>query len=627
MCGIVGYVGTQTGCGRRRRGPAAAGVPRVRLRRRRGRRRRRPGTCARRPASWPTSRTLLAERPAARQSTIGIGHTRWATHGAPTDRNAHPHVDDDGTRRGHPQRDHRELRRAARRARGAAVTSCARDTDTEVVAHLLERAYAETGDDLAEAMRAVCRRLEGAFTLVARRTRRTRRRRRRPPQLPAGRRARRRRELPRLRRRRVHRAHPRGDRARPGPGRRAAAATASRVTDFDGAPVDGERVPRRLGRRRRREGRLRLLHAQGDRRAAAGRRRHPARPHRRRRRAARWTRCGCPTRTCATIDKIFIIACGTAYHAGLHREVRDRALDPDARARSSSPREFRYRDPMLDRDTLVIAISQSGETMDTLMALRHAREQGARVLGDLQHQRLDDPARVRRRALHPRRPRGRGRVDQGVPDPDRRLLPGRALPRAGARHASSATRSRARRASSPTMPGARSTRCSTRSSRCARSRASSSDAKAVLFLGRHVGYPVALEGALKLKELAYMHAEGFAGRRAQARADRADRGGPAGRRRRAVAARAQRRCTTRSSVEHPGGPGPRRAHDRDRRGGRRAPSRRTPTTLIRVPAVPTLLQPLVATVPLQVLRVRAGDRRTGYDVDQPRNLAKSVTVE
>ena len=112
---------------------------------------------------------MLAERPLP-AATIGIGHTRWATHGGPTDRNAHPHLSADGTRRRDPQRDHRELRRAARRARGAPASSSRSDTDTEVVAHLLAAAYAEPPEGagrLAEAMRAVCRRLEGAFTLVA----------------------------------------------------------------------------------------------------------------------------------------------------------------------------------------------------------------------------------------------------------------------------------------------------------------------------------------------------------------------------------------------------------------------------------------------------------------------------
>ena len=133
------------------------------------------------------------------------------------------------------------------------------------------------------------------------------------------------------------------------------------------------------------------------------------------------------------VDKIFIVACGTAYHAGL---VAKYAIEHWTRipCEVELASEFRYRDPVLDRSTLVVAISQSGETMDTLMALRHAKDAEGPGAGDLQHQRLHHPARVRRRALHPRRARDRGRLDQGVPDPARRLLPGRPAPGPGPRH-------------------------------------------------------------------------------------------------------------------------------------------------------------------------------------------------
>ena len=223
------------------------------------------------------------------------------------------------------------------------------------------------------------------------------------------------------------------------------------------------------------------------------------------------------------IDKIIIIACGTSFHAGL---VAKYAIEHWCRipVEVEFASEFRYRDPILTASTLVVAISQSGETADTLQAMRHAREQRLEGARDLQHQRLDHPARVRRRDLHPRRPRDRRRVDQGVPHPARRLLPPRALPRAGQGHP---LRRRDRPGHGPARRDARRTsrRCSARPRRSARSPATTSDSRSVLFLGRHVGYPVALEGALKLKEIAYIHAEGFAGRRAQARADRARRAG------------------------------------------------------------------------------------------------------
>ena len=106
------------------------------------------------------------------------------------------------------------------------------------------------------------------------------------------------------------------------------------------------------------------------------------------------------------IDKIIIIACGTAFYAGL---VAKYAIEHWTRipCEVELASEFRYRDPILTHSTLVVAISQSGETADTLQAIRHARRAAVEGAGDLQHQRLDDPARVRRGDLHPRRPRDR----------------------------------------------------------------------------------------------------------------------------------------------------------------------------------------------------------------------------
>ena len=209
------------------------------------------------------------------------------------------------------------------------------------------------------------------------------------------------------------------------------------------------------------------------------------------------------------VDKIIIIACGTAFYAGL---VAKYAIEHWTRipCEVELAHEFRYRDPILTRSTLVVAISQSGETADTLMAIRHARAAALEGAGDLQHQRLDDPARVRRGHLHPRRARDRGRLDQGLHHPGDRLLPARALPRPGARARRTATRSPRVVAELGEMPGHVQRMLDGADELYDAGRASSPDAKSVLFLGRHVGYPVALEGALKLKELAYIHAEGFA---------------------------------------------------------------------------------------------------------------------
>ena len=247
------------------------------------------------------------------------------------------------------------------------------------------------------------------------------------------------------------------------------------------------------------------------------------------------------------VDKIVIIACGTAYHAGL---IAKYAIEHWTRipCEVELASEFRYRDPILDRGRRWSSRSrQSGETMDTLMAAA-ARARAARPgAGDLQRQRLDDPARVRR-ACSTRTP--------GPRSPSRR--PRRSSPRSSpcylvalylaqvrgtkwgdeiARHDRDCSRDDA---------GEGRRRCSTRSSRCARWPVELADAKAVLFLGRHVGYPGGARGRAQAQG-ARLHARrGLRGGRAQARPDRADRGGPAGRRRRAVAARPAASCTTRS---------------------------------------------------------------------------------
>ena len=164
MCGIVGYVGEKQALavvvdGLRRleyRGYDSAGVAvvaddRLDVRKKAGK--------------LANLETLLGSDPLP-QSTIGIGHTRWATHGGPTDANAHPHVSEDGTVAVIHNGIIENFAELRAELHGAGVTLRS-DTDTEVVAHLLASVLPEVGNDLAEAMRQVCRRLDGAFTLVA----------------------------------------------------------------------------------------------------------------------------------------------------------------------------------------------------------------------------------------------------------------------------------------------------------------------------------------------------------------------------------------------------------------------------------------------------------------------------
>ena len=382
------------------------------------------------PASSPTS-TRRSPTTRCRRPTTGIGHTRWATHGAPNDRNAHPHLGAHAAgSRWCTTGSSRTSRRCAPSSRPTA-TRCVSETDTEVAAHLLELA--------ARRGRRPHRRDAARVPPARGGVHAGRGRRagpdpggRRPAQLAAGGRHRRGRELRRLRRRGVHRAHPRGARARPGPGRH-------------------DHPRRRRGHRLRR--RARRGHAATT---STGTSRPPRRAATTGSCARRSTssRARSPTRCSAgttpqgllqldemrisedelrEVDKIIIVGCGTAYYAGM---VAKYAIEHWTRipCEVELAHEFRYRDPILDprhagrRDQ---PVRRDRRHPDGDPARARAALQGA---GDLQHQRLDDPARVRRGDLHPRRARDRRRLHQGLHDPAGRVLPARALPRAGPGH-------------------------------------------------------------------------------------------------------------------------------------------------------------------------------------------------
>jgi glucosamine--fructose-6-phosphate aminotransferase (isomerizing) len=620
MCGIVGYVGPQDSLdvvleGLRRleyRGYDSAGVAVLadgRL------------STAKKAGKLANLEKVLAEE-ALPASTIGIGHTRWATHGGPTDRNAHPHVSADGS----VAVIHNGIienfasLRAEIEATGVEFTS---ETDTEVVAHLLAAVYAEAPagpDRLAGAMRAVSRRLEGAFTLVATHAAE-------PDRLVASRRnsplvvgvgegeyfvgsdvaafiAHTRQALDVGQDQVVLLDRERG----------------VTVTDFDGTVVEPT---------------ARTVDWDAEAAEKGGYDWFMLKEIAEQPQAVADTLLGrlgpagelvldevrLSDQELRDVDKVFVVACGTAYHAGL---IAKYAIEHWTRipVEVELASEFRYRDPVLDRSTLVVVISQSGETMDTLMALRHAKEQKARVLAICNANgstipRESDAVLYTHAGPEVAVASTKGFLTQVVAcylvglflaqvrgvkytDEVAAIVEDlRKLPDAVAR----------------VLEGMEPVR------ELARSLAGEDT---LLFLGRHVGYPVALEGALKLKELAYIHAEGFAaGELKHGSIALIDQGTPvvvvvpSPRSRESVHGKVV------SNIQEVRARGARTiviAEDGDEDVVPYADH------LIRVPRTPTLLAPVVTTVPLQVLACEIAATR-GLDVDQPRNLAKSVTVE
>ena len=512
MCGIVGYVGSDEALpivleGLRRleyRGYDSAGVAVLA-----------DGlTVRKRAGKLAELEAALAIEPIA-GGTTAMGHTRWATHGAPTDENAHPHLDCSGRvaviHNGIVE-NHQELR-ASLEKDGHAFAS---ETDTEVVAHLIEAAL-DAESDLTAAVRSVVARLEGAYSLVVLLGRPPRRAGRREGLFADGGRARHRRDDPCLRHPRGAGAHPVGRAAGGGPdrddlGRRARDHDAGRHARRRRADHGG------LGRHRRAEGRLRLVHAQGDRRAARRDPRHAGRAHTRRTAPAR--RAAHPRRRAARGLEGVRRRMRHGVPLGARREVRDRALDAPAGR---------------DRDRQRVPLSRPGDGAGHADARRvavrrddrHARGGAARPAAGLagdrghEHGRVLARARGRRRALHPRRPRDRRRLDQDVRDADGRAAAGGALPGAGARH--EVPRGDRRRAGG----AVRAARAGRARDRARRARAR--DRRAVRRCARLPVHraahrvPGRARGRAQAEGAVLRARVGLPGRRAEARPDRADR--------------------------------------------------------------------------------------------------------
>jgi glucosamine--fructose-6-phosphate aminotransferase (isomerizing) len=551
-------------------------------------------------------------------ATTAIGHTRWATHGPPTDPNAHPHLDEHG-RVAVIHNGIIENFAALRAELEAAGTSLASDTDTEVVAHLLAAVLDGVGGDLAEAMRQVCRRLTGAFTLVAVATGA-------PGRVVAARRnsplvvglgdgenfvgsdvsafMTYTRSAMEVADDQVVDLTPDGVTLTDLSGREAPRTEFTIDWDVEAAEKGGydyfmlkeiaeqpKAVADTLLGRLGTDGRLTLDEMRLS------------------------------EEEIRDIDKVIITACGTAFHAGL---VAKYAIEHWTRipCEVEMASEFRYRDPIVDRQTLVIAISQSGETMDTLMALRHAREQGARVLAICNTNgatipRESDAVLYTRAGLEIAVASTKAFLTQLVAC----YLVGLYLAQVrGTKWGDEIAEVLDAVADLPAKVDQ-----VLETMQPVRELAHELGAvPSVLFIGRHVGFPVALEGALKLKEIAYMHAEAFA----------------AGELKHGPIALVEPGVPVVVVVPSPRGRSV--LHDKIVSNIQEVRARGAVTIvvaeqgdeavvpyadhLIRVPVTATLLQPVVATVPLQVFACEMAALR-GFDVDQPRNLAKSVTVE
>ncbi|WP_241386058.1 glutamine--fructose-6-phosphate transaminase (isomerizing) [Rhodococcus sp. CH91] len=552
--------------------------------------------------------------------TAGMGHTRWATHGRPTDRNAHPHRDASGKvavvhngiiENFAPLRE--ELEKSG--------VELASDTDTEVAVHLVARAYEEgpTAGNFVDSARSVLRRLEGAFTLVF-----------------------------------AHADHPgtivAARRSTPlvvgvGDGEMFIASDVAAfieftreavelgqdqvvvitedsytVTDFDGnSEVDTRpfTIDWDLAAAEKGGHDYFMLKEIEEQPAAVA---DTLRGHFVDGRIV-LDEQRLSDQELRDIDKVFVVACGSSYHSGL---VAKYAIEHWTRlpVEVELASEFRYRDPVLDRSTLVVAISQSGETADTLEAVRHAKDQKARVLAVCN----TNGAQIPREAdavLYTRTgPEiGVASTKAFLAQMAANYLVGLALAQArGTKYPDEVAREYQDLAAMPEkiaelLTGMDPVRALAREL---------SDSPAVLFLGRHVGYPVALEGALKLKELAYMHAEGFA----------------AGELKHGPIALIEDGLPV--IVVMPSPKGRAVLHSKLLSNIREIQARGAVTVVIaeegdetvrpfadhlfEIPSAPSLLQPLLSTVPLQVFAAEVAQSR-GYDVDKPRNLAKSVTVE
>ncbi|MBV7303082.1 glutamine--fructose-6-phosphate transaminase (isomerizing) [Corynebacterium sp. TAE3-ERU2] len=549
-----------------------------------------------------------------------VGHTRWATHGRPTDNNAHPHLSADGkvaiVHNGIIE-NFAVLREELEHS-GVELLS---DTDSEVAAHMLAAAYneGETKGDFQASALHVLNRLEGAFTLLFTHADH-------PDTIIAARRS-----TPLI----VGIGEDEmflgsdvaafieytKDAVELGQDNVVIITRDSyEILNFDGSPAEGKPFTIDWDLSAAEKGgfdsfMMKEIHEQ------------PA--------AVRDTLAGhfqdgrivldeqnFSQADLKAVDKIFVVACGSAYHSGLLAKY---AIEHWARVpvEIEVASEFRYRDPVLDKNTLVVAVSQSGETADTLEAVRHAKAQGAKVLAVCN----TNGAQIPRESdavlyTHAGPEIGVASTKAFLAQVAANYIVGLALAQAkGTKYPDEITDIYHDLESIPE-------KIETLLAVEDETKRISEVLGAIptmLFLGRGVGFPVALEGALKLKELAYIHAEGF----------------PAGELKHGPIALIEDDLPVVVVVPSPRGV--KLLHSKIVSNIQEIRARGAKTIviaeegddavepyanwLIRIPETSTIMQPLLATVPLQFLAAFIARECGNEDIDKPRNLAKSVTVE
>ena len=549
---------------------------------------------------------------------VSIAHTRWATHGGPTDTNAHPHL---GGRDGELALVHNGIIENFAALRGeleADGFAFASETDSEAAAHLVAREMAATGD-LTEAMRRTAALLEGAFTLLA-----------------------------------VHRDAPdtvvAARRNSPlvvglGDGENflgsdvaafvdstkealeigqdqivTVTPDAVSIIDVEGREVeDAKRYTIEWDAAAAQKGgydsfMAKEIHEQAS--AVADTLRGRLEDG-----ALTLDEMDIDPSVLRSVDKIVVIACGTAANAGA---VAKYAIEHWCRIPTEVElaHEFRYRDPVVTEKTLVVAISQSGETMDTLMAVRHAREQGAKVIA-ICNTRGSTIPRESDAALYLH-------VGPEIAVASTKAYLGQiaacyllGLFLAQTRGNLYADEIAALMADLEQIPD-QIQQVLDSSAQVEKLAQDMKDATSVLFLGRHVGYPTAMEGALKLKEIAYIHAEGFAaGELKHGPIALVEEGQPVFVIVPSPNGRHSLHSKVVSNIQEVRARGARTLVIAEEGDDAVLPYA---DEVIRVPATRTLFAALLTVIPLQIFSCELATAK-GLDVDQPRNLAKSVTVE